>query len=76
MRKYKLDAIDRQILHDLQADGRMSNVDLAKRVGISAPPCLRRVKTLEEKSDHPRLSRRYRSGHSGLPSGRLCECRS
>lgn len=50
MRKYKLDAIDRQILHDLQADGRMSNVDLAKRVGISAPPCLRRVKTLEEKS--------------------------
>lgn len=49
MRKYKLDAIDRQILHDLQADGRMSNVDLAKRVGISAPPCLRRVKTLEDK---------------------------
>ncbi len=50
MRKYKLDAIDRQILHDLQADGRMSNVDLAKRVGISAPPCLRRVKTLEDKA--------------------------
>lgn len=50
MRKYKLDGIDRQILHDLQADGRMSNVDLAKRVGISAPPCLRRVKTLEDKA--------------------------
>jgi DNA-binding Lrp family transcriptional regulator len=49
MRKYKLDSIDRQILHDLQNDGRMSNVDLAKRVGISAPPCLRRVKTLEDK---------------------------
>lgn len=48
MRKYKLDAIDRQILQDLQHDGRMSNVDLAKHVGISAPPCLRRVKTLEE----------------------------
>jgi DNA-binding Lrp family transcriptional regulator len=49
MRKYKLDAIDRQILQDLQNDGRMSNVDIAKRVGISAPPCLRRVKTLEDK---------------------------
>ncbi|MDB5478783.1 MAG: AsnC family transcriptional regulator [Alphaproteobacteria bacterium] len=47
MRKYKLDRIDRQILNDLQNDGRMSNVDLAKRVGISAPPCLRRVKALE-----------------------------
>jgi DNA-binding Lrp family transcriptional regulator len=48
MRKFKLDHIDRQILHDLQEDGRMSNVDLAKRVGISAPPCLRRVKALEQ----------------------------
>lgn len=47
MRKLKLDRIDRQILNDLQNDGRMSNVDLAQRVGISAPPCLRRVKTLE-----------------------------
>ncbi|EBA05401.1 MAG: Lrp/AsnC family transcriptional regulator [Paracoccaceae bacterium] len=44
----KLDPIDRQILAELQADGRMTNVDLAKRVGISAPPCLRRVRTLEE----------------------------
>ena len=44
----KLDAIDRMILAELQADGRMTNVDLAKRVGISAPPCLRRVRTLEE----------------------------
>lgn len=46
--KHKLDEIDRQILRDLQADGRMSNVDLAARIGISAPPCLRRVKALEE----------------------------
>ncbi len=44
----KLDPIDRKILCELQGDGRMTNVELAKRVGISAPPCLRRVRTLEE----------------------------
>ena len=44
----KLDKIDREILSELQSDGRMSNVDLAKKVGISAPPCLRRVRALEE----------------------------
>ena len=44
----KLDEIDRMILAELQADGRMTNVELARRVGISAPPCLRRVRTLEE----------------------------
>ena len=44
----KLDPIDRMILAELQADGRMTNVELAKRVGISAPPCLRRVRSLEE----------------------------
>ena len=44
----KLDPIDRQILSELQADGRMTNVELARRVGISAPPCLRRVRALEE----------------------------
>lgn len=44
----KLDDIDRKILAELQADGRMTNVELARRVGISAPPCLRRVRTLEE----------------------------
>ncbi|MEM8823672.1 MAG: Lrp/AsnC family transcriptional regulator [Pseudomonadota bacterium] len=44
----KLDSIDRQILAELQADGRMTNVELARRVGISAPPCLRRVRALEE----------------------------
>lgn len=44
----RLDPIDRKILSELQADGRMTNVELAKRVGISAPPCLRRVRTLEE----------------------------
>lgn len=44
----KLDPIDRTILSELQVDGRMTNVELAKHVGISAPPCLRRVRTLEE----------------------------
>ncbi len=43
-----LDAIDRRILSELQADGRMTNVELARRAGISAPPCLRRVRRLEE----------------------------
>jgi DNA-binding Lrp family transcriptional regulator len=48
MPQTKLDPIDRRILAELQDDGRMTNVELAKRVGISAPPCLRRVRTLEE----------------------------
>lgn len=48
MASHKLDQIDRRILAELQADGRMTNVELARRVGISAPPCLRRVRTLEE----------------------------
>ena len=48
MGTHRLDAIDRKILSELQADGRRTNVELAKRVGISAPPCLRRVRTLEE----------------------------
>ena len=43
-----LDRIDRQILALLQADGRMTNVELAERVGLTAPPCLRRVRALEE----------------------------
>ena len=44
----RLDPIDRRILAELQADGRITNVELASRVGISAPPCLRRVRALEE----------------------------
>jgi len=48
MRRVKLDKIDRKILFHLQEDGRMTNVDLAKKAGISAPPCLRRVRALEE----------------------------
>ena len=48
MRAARLDATDWQILHALQADGRITNVELARKVGISAPPCLRRVRALEE----------------------------
>jgi len=48
MKHVKLDRIDLRILRELQKDGRMTNVDLAQCVGISAPPCLRRVRALEE----------------------------
>lgn len=59
MKRIKLDKIDKKILKNLQNNGRMTNVDLAKSAGISAPPCLRRVKALEEqgliKSYHAKL---------------------
>ena len=58
--KMTLDAVDLQILKDLQADGRTTNVKLAKNAGISAPPCLRRVRALEKsgviKSYHAALN--------------------
>ncbi|NWB31457.1 Lrp/AsnC family transcriptional regulator [Pseudomonas gingeri] len=44
----KLDAYDRKILAALQRDGRLSNVELAEQIGLSASPCLRRVRMLEE----------------------------
>ena len=44
----ELDRYDRQILETLQRDGRISNQDLADRIGLSPSPCLRRVRTLEE----------------------------
>lgn len=44
---FRLDATDWQILKELQDNGRMTNVELARRVGISPPPCLRRVRALE-----------------------------
>src|SRR5512136_1941534 len=46
--KAQLDSIDRAILNQLQADGRISNQELAARVHLSASACLRRVKALEE----------------------------
>ena len=48
MPRPKLDKVDRRILAALQQDGRMTNIDLAHHVGLSAPPCLRRVRALEE----------------------------
>lgn len=60
MKRIKLDKIDRSILKDLQVNGRMTNVELAKNAGISAPPCLRRVNALEDagyiQSYHARLN--------------------
>jgi DNA-binding Lrp family transcriptional regulator len=43
-----LDSVDLEILAALQDDGRMTNVDLAAKVGLTAPPCLRRVRSLEQ----------------------------
>ena len=43
-----LDGIDRRLLAELQDEGRVTNVELAQRVGLTAPPCLRRVRALEE----------------------------
>lgn len=48
MRSARLDTTDWQILRELQADGRLTNIELSRRVGISAPPCLRRVRALED----------------------------
>ncbi len=48
MQSVKLDETDLRILKELQADGRITNIELSKRVGISAPPCLRRVRALEK----------------------------
>lgn len=48
MKHIKLDRIDLKILRALQQEGRMTNVDLSKQAGISAPPCLRRVRALEK----------------------------
>jgi DNA-binding Lrp family transcriptional regulator len=48
LKSLQLDAIDRNILNELQVDGRLSNVELAQRVHLSPSACLRRVKLLEE----------------------------
>ena len=48
MSKMKLDGTDKKILKSLQDNGRITNVELARQAGISAPPCLRRVRSLEE----------------------------
>jgi DNA-binding Lrp family transcriptional regulator len=48
MERHKLDSIDRRILAELQANGRITNVELSRRAKITAPPCLRRMRTLEK----------------------------
>ena len=64
-----LDSIDRMLLAELQSEGRVTNVDLAKRVGLTAPPCLRRVRALEEegviKGYHAELDADLRSRVKG-----------
>jgi DNA-binding Lrp family transcriptional regulator len=59
----RLDAIDWKILAELQANGRITNVELARRVGISAPPCLRRMRALEKAG--------YIKGYRGLLDEKL-----
>ena len=63
-RAERLDRIDRRILAELQADARITNVELARRAGLSPPPCLRRVRALEERG----LIRGY---HADLDPARL-----
>lgn len=64
MAQLTLDRIDLQILSELQSDGRMTNVELAGKVGLTAPPCLRRVKSLEQ-------SGVIEGYHAALNSGKL-----
>lgn len=48
MLNLNLDTIDLKLLQELQSDGRATNVDLANKVGLTAPPCLRRIRALEQ----------------------------
>jgi DNA-binding Lrp family transcriptional regulator len=64
MASQKFDQIDLQILSELQKNGRMTNVELAQMVGLTAPPCLRRVRALEE-------SGVIRSYHADLDAAKL-----
>src|SRR3546814_5277629 len=64
MASQKFDQIDLQILGELQKNGRMTNVELAQMVGLTAPPCLRRVRALEE-------SGVIRSYHADLDAAKL-----
>lgn len=65
----ELDGIDREILFQLRQDGRLTNVELAKRVGLTPPPCLRRVKRLEDLG----VIRGYRAVIDADASGRGLE---
>ena len=67
MSKFQIDIFDRRILKELQRDGRISNVDLAKAVGLSPSPCLRRVRDLEKSGIIDRYGAILNQGAAGLP---------
>ena len=67
MSKIQIDIFDRLILKELQRDGRISNVDLAKAVGLSPSPCLRRVRDLEKSGIIDRYGAILNQGAAGLP---------
>lgn len=67
MSKVQIDIFDRRILKELQRDGRISNVDLAKAVGLSPSPCLRRVRDLEKSGIIDRYGAILNQGAAGLP---------
>ena len=67
MSKIQIDIFNRQILKELQRDGRISNVDLAKAVGLSPSPCLRRVRDLEKSGIIERYGAILNQGAAGLP---------
>jgi DNA-binding Lrp family transcriptional regulator len=68
--RHHIDDIDRRILAELQSDGGITNVELSRRIGISPPPCLRRVKALEEAD----LIRGYRAIIDGRQLGFAVSC--
>ena len=67
MSAIQIDIFDRRILKELQRDGRISNVDLAKAVGLSPSPCLRRVRDLEKSGIIDRYGAILNQGAAGLP---------
>ena len=57
MRNFKsLDNVDRNILHEIQRDGRISFVELAEKVGLSKSPCLKRLRALEKAVSYTHLT--------------------
>jgi len=67
MAQFKLDSIDHRILNALQENARLSNVDLARQVGLSPSPCLRRVRALEEAGIIRRYATLVDQAEVGLP---------
>lgn len=74
MKRSKLDKIDRKILLTLQEEGRITNVDLAKKAGISAPPCLRRSVRWKNQASSSRITPFWtpRNWATASPCSRMC----